>query len=118
MSVSTDDSQLQTALGAAPAVRYADPAFRAMPGGDVVRNLTFEHLWAGSGAGRCNPAGVARLHMSAEGFTRRREAREGMQPCRHFQKGVSRSIRREQRPNRSIIPPYFVSFASFARQQV
>ena len=22
-----------------------------MPGGDVVRNLTFEHLWAGNGAG-------------------------------------------------------------------
>jgi len=66
MSIPADDPELQTALRATPAVRYVGKAFRAMPGGDVVRNLTFEHLWAGSGEGRCNPSGVGRLHLSAE----------------------------------------------------
>jgi len=75
MSIPADDPLLQAALSGAPAIRYTGPAFRMMPGGDVVRNLTFEHLWAGSGPGRCNPAGIGRLHLSAEKKTAQAEFR-------------------------------------------
>lgn len=75
MSVLADDPALQAALSAAPAVSYSDTAFRAMPGGWLVHNLSFEHLWAGAGAGRCNPAGIERLHLSAERRTAQAEFR-------------------------------------------
>ena len=32
----------------------------------MVHNLDFEHLWAGTSAGRCNPDGVKRLYLSVE----------------------------------------------------
>jgi hypothetical protein len=75
MSVLPDDPALQAALSAAPAVPYSDTAFRAMPGGWLVHNMSFEHLWAGSAAGRCNPTGIERLHLSAEKRTAQAEFR-------------------------------------------
>jgi len=75
MSIPANDPKLQETLRAVPAVAFDGPAFRAIPGGDVVGNLTFEHLWAGTSAGRCNPAGVARLHLSAEKKTAEAEFR-------------------------------------------
>ena len=75
MSGLADDPVLQAALSAASPVPYSGTAFRAMPGGWLVHNMSFEHLWAGSGAGRCNPAGVERLHLSAEKRTAQAEFR-------------------------------------------
>ncbi len=39
----------------------------------MVRNLDFEHLWAGTGAGRCNPNGIKRLYLSVEKETAQAE---------------------------------------------
>jgi RES domain-containing protein len=75
MSLPASDPALQAALAAAPAAAYSGVAFRAMPGGALVHNLSFEHLWAGGGAGRCNPAGIERLHLSAEKRTAQAEFR-------------------------------------------
>jgi RES domain-containing protein len=73
MSEPEDDPVLQNALQHVKAVPYDDYAFRAMPGGWVVRNLDFEHLWAGTGAGRCNPNGIRRLYLSVEKETAQAE---------------------------------------------
>jgi len=73
MSEPEDDPVLQDALESVEATPYDDYAFRAVPGGLVVLNLNFEHLWAGTGAGRCNPAGVKRLYLSVEKETAQAE---------------------------------------------
>ena len=75
MSVPVDDPPLKAALAAAVPIRFDGPAFRVMPGGDAILNASFEHLWAGSGAGRCNPAGVSRLHLSVAKKTAQAEFR-------------------------------------------
>jgi hypothetical protein len=73
MSKPADDPVLQAALGKAKAIPYVRNAFRAMPGGSVIHNLRFEHLWAGNSAGRCNPDGIARLYLSVEKETAQAE---------------------------------------------
>jgi RES domain-containing protein len=73
MSEPEDDPVLQNALQHAQAVQYDNYAFRAIPGGWVVHNLDFEHLWAGTSAGRCNPDGVKRLYLSVEKETAQAE---------------------------------------------
>lgn len=75
MSLPVDDPALKAALDRAPAIRFDGNAFRAMPGGDAILNAGFEHLWAGTSAGRCNPAGVFRLHLSVEKKTAQAEFR-------------------------------------------
>ena len=66
MSVPVDDPVLQATLQNANAVPFDGHVFRLIPGSSVVRNILFEHLWAGTGAGRCNPEGIARLYLSLE----------------------------------------------------
>jgi RES domain-containing protein len=73
MSEPEDDPVLQNALQHAEAVPYDNYAFRAIPGGSVVHNLAFEHLWPGTGAGRCNPDGAKRLYLSVEKETAQAE---------------------------------------------
>ena len=66
MNIAAGDKKVPVLLAKAKAVPYSDYAFRALPGSSVVHNLHFEHLWAGTSAGRCNPEGVARLYLSLE----------------------------------------------------
>jgi hypothetical protein len=79
MSGAPDEKRLKKALQEAPGVPFVGAAFRAIPGSDVIRNLTFDHLWAGNSPGRCNPAGIARLHLSLEKKTAEAEFRHHMQ---------------------------------------
>jgi len=66
VSLPADDPVLQSLLKTADPTPFDDVAFRVIPGAQVLLNLHFEHLWAGTGAGRCNPKGVQRLYMSIE----------------------------------------------------
>jgi hypothetical protein len=80
-----DDPILQDALRKADNISYKDYAFRVIPGGSVVHEIHFEHLWDGAGAGRCNPDGIKRLHLSAEKETAHAEflyyaAKGGLDP--------------------------------------
>jgi RES domain-containing protein len=85
MSNLPDDPVLQAALNTTGAIAYEKRAFRFIPGSAVVRNLHFEHLWAGTGAGRCNPDGIARLYLSTDRQTAQAEfdhhqSRSGIDP--------------------------------------
>jgi len=66
VSKPADDPILQGALRKADGIPYNDYAFRVIPGSSVVHEIHFEHLRDGTGAARCNPDGVKRLHLSAE----------------------------------------------------
>lgn len=79
MNIAASDKKVPALLAKAKAVPYDNYAFRALPGGSVVHKLRFEHLWAGTSAGRCNPEGVARLYLSLERQTADAE-------FRHYQK--------------------------------
>jgi RES domain-containing protein len=68
-----DDPLLQAALKTTGAIAYEKRAFRVIPGSAIVHNLHFEHLWAGTSAGRCNPAGIARLYLSTDRQTAQTE---------------------------------------------
>jgi hypothetical protein len=61
-----DDPALQAMLQSAAAASFEGHLFRVIPGSSVVHNITFEHLWAGGGTGRCNPVGVERIYLSLE----------------------------------------------------
>jgi RES domain-containing protein len=68
-----DDPLLQAALKTAGAIAYEKRAFRVIPGSAIVHNLHFEHLWAGTSAGRCNPDDIARLYLSTDRQTAQTE---------------------------------------------
>jgi len=56
-----------------------------IPGSSVVHEIHFKHLRDGTGAARCNPDGVKRLHLSAEKETAQAEflyyaAKGGLDP--------------------------------------
>jgi RES domain-containing protein len=85
MSNLPDDPVLQDALKTTGAIAYEKRTFRVIPGSAVVHNLHFEHLWAGTGAGRCNPDGIARLYLSTDRETAQAEfdhhqRRSGLNP--------------------------------------
>lgn len=88
------DPILQAALNTARAIAYEKRAFRVVPGTHVVHNIDFEHLWAGIGAGRCNPAGIPRLYLSSDRETAQAE-------FGHY-------------ANRSGIDPKYADYYSFA----
>jgi len=73
VSTPADDPALQATLRSSTAVPFEGHLFRIIPGSSIVRNIRFEHLWAGTAAGRCNPKGVARLYMSLERETAQAE---------------------------------------------
>jgi hypothetical protein len=75
MNIAPGDRSIPTLLTAAKAVPYDGYGFWALPGGMVVHSLRFEHLWAGTSAGRCNPDGVARLYLSLDRKTAEAEFR-------------------------------------------
>jgi hypothetical protein len=75
MNIAPSDKSIPALLTAAKAIPYNGYGFRALPGGSVVHNLRFEHLWAGVSAGRCNPDGVARLYLSLDRKTAEAEFR-------------------------------------------
>jgi RES domain-containing protein len=85
VSKPADDPILQGALSNAVEIPYWNYAFRVIPGSSVVHEIHFEHLWEGAGAGRCNPDGVKRLHLSVEKETAQAEflyyaAKGGLDP--------------------------------------
>jgi RES domain-containing protein len=101
MSLLAEDPLLQSALRRAPASRYDDYAFRVVPGGSLVHNLKFEHLWSGNSAGRCNPAGVFRLYLAADKKTADAEfnfyaAKAGLNPDLAERYGFAATVKLER----------------------
>ena len=79
MNIADSDKDVPAAFANLEAITYDGYAFRVLSGDRVIHNPKFEHLWAGTGAGRCNPEGVARVYLSLERETADAE-------FRHYQK--------------------------------
>jgi hypothetical protein len=73
--VTSADEIIKARLEEVDGIPFDAYAFRAIPGGKVVRKLKFEHLFASKAAGRCNPPGVVRIYLSAEPETASAEFR-------------------------------------------
>jgi RES domain-containing protein len=77
VSTPPDDPELQGRLASALTVPFEGPAFRVVGGARVVHKIKFEHLFAGTGAGRFNPEGIERIYMALERETALAEFEHG-----------------------------------------
>ena len=59
-----DEAFYRDALPACSVVPLQARGHRVAPGTAVVKNMTFDRLWCGVAAGRCNPSGIKRIYAA------------------------------------------------------